>query len=176
MVKKQNNNAWIVYVIALIAIVALILGAIALNKANMTGKVFWKNWFQEEVETEASVPEINFDEYNGLLEGGHHNLEKYSHLLQGYEAKYDQNRRLVYEIIDDGLELGNDYEVIENGENLVLQSKINGWIFPVEDKKKKKYVINKRCVCSEFSGPGGCRFIIGCNNYGECTQCERAPK
>ena len=38
MVKKQNNNAWIVYVVALIAIVALILGAIALNKANVTGQ------------------------------------------------------------------------------------------------------------------------------------------
>ena len=45
MVKKQNNNAWIVYVIALIAIVALILGAVAVYKANMTGNIFWDKWF-----------------------------------------------------------------------------------------------------------------------------------
>ena len=45
MVRKQNNNAWIVYVIALIAIAALILGAIALNRANMTGNIFWDKWF-----------------------------------------------------------------------------------------------------------------------------------
>ena len=41
MVKKQNNNAWIVYVIALIAIVALILAIVAMNKASVTGNAFW---------------------------------------------------------------------------------------------------------------------------------------
>ena len=45
MVKKQNNNAWIVYVIALIAIVALILAIVAMNKASVTGNAFWNNWF-----------------------------------------------------------------------------------------------------------------------------------
>ena len=45
MVKKQNNNVWIVYVLALIAIVALVLGAVALNRANMTGNIFWDKWF-----------------------------------------------------------------------------------------------------------------------------------
>jgi len=38
MVKKQNNNVWIVYVIALIAIVALILSAVAISKASVTGQ------------------------------------------------------------------------------------------------------------------------------------------
>ena len=36
----MKNKGWIVYVIALIAIVALILGAIAVNKANMSGNAF----------------------------------------------------------------------------------------------------------------------------------------
>ena len=47
MVKKQNNNAWIIYLIALIAIAALVLGAIALNRANMTGNIFWDKWFDD---------------------------------------------------------------------------------------------------------------------------------
>ena len=46
MVKKQNNNAWIVYLIALIAIVALILGAVAVYKANMTGNNIW-SWLND---------------------------------------------------------------------------------------------------------------------------------
>jgi len=44
----KNNNVWIIYVVALIAIAALILGAIALNKANMTGNAFWDKWFAQE--------------------------------------------------------------------------------------------------------------------------------
>jgi len=40
MVKKQNSNAWLIYLIALVAIAALVLGAIAVNKANMTGQGF----------------------------------------------------------------------------------------------------------------------------------------
>ena len=55
MVKKQNNNTWIVYVIAIVAIVALILAIVALNKANMTGQGIFE-WFkvQKEVNIELS--------------------------------------------------------------------------------------------------------------------------
>ena len=55
MVKKQNNNAWIVYVIALIAIVALILGAVAVYKANMTGQGIF-NWGNREALPGPQIP------------------------------------------------------------------------------------------------------------------------
>ena len=56
---KKNNNAWIVYVVALIAIVALILAAVAVNKANMTGNSLWTRLFQKQEKVEANAPDVS---------------------------------------------------------------------------------------------------------------------
>ena len=58
---KKNNNAWIVYVVALIAIVALILAAVAINKANMTGQGIFE-WLEKSPPNEVNANSCSADE------------------------------------------------------------------------------------------------------------------
>jgi len=55
MVKKQNNFNWWILVLAVIAIIALILAAIAFNKANMTGNAFFDFLRKKEVAPDVAV-------------------------------------------------------------------------------------------------------------------------
>ena len=128
MVKKQNN-AWLVYVIALIAIVALILAIVAMNKASVTGNAFWD--FLRTKEVVAEQTQTNIEEYNGFLASSYRDLEEYSEYIKGYEAKYDENGMLIYEILDNEIWPGNDYGLIEGSESFSFQSKLNGDIFEI---------------------------------------------
>ena len=57
MAKEKSNL--LMFGVLVIAVAALVLGAVALNKANMTGNAFWDNWFKQEAEAQENVQEAS---------------------------------------------------------------------------------------------------------------------
>ena len=178
MVKKQNNNAWLVYVIALIAIVALVLAIVAMNKASMTGNAFWD--FLRTKEVVAEQTQTNIEEYNGFLVGEY--VEEYPNLLKGYQAMYDENGMLIYEILDNEIWPGNDYGLIEGSESFSFQSKLNGDIFEIPFPTDAPPG-PKTCKCTEAKegkekNDGDCvnmGFPFGCvpRDGKDCKTCKK---
>ncbi len=78
---KENSNGFLIWVVLIVALVALILGAVALNKANMTGNAFWDNWFKQEAKAQENVQENIGAQDN----------------MKNYIAVYDENGKLAYE-------------------------------------------------------------------------------
>jgi len=115
MVKKQNN-AWIVYVIAIIAIAALILAALAFSKANMTGNAFWDFLKTNNEKVQVTPDSSTTSGTYGLLgevylaDGG--NFEN----LINYQVEYDKNGNKMYELMDGGILLvpGEGYKFVKN--------------------------------------------------------------
>ena len=105
---KNNNNAWIIYVIALVAIAALILAAVALSRANMTGQGIFD--FLKKQENVGTV-----DGNYGLLGNTFITNGGDIEMLKGYEVKYDENGEKIYEFF------GSTYG--EEGQPGVFRSK-----------------------------------------------------
>ena len=112
MVKKQNNNAWIIYLIALIAIAALVLGAIAIHRVNMTGKGifdFWKNR-----NLEVNVPDSPGENYGFLGKFYLDNGGKIND-LKGYSVSHGPDGIVEWEVRN-GICEGNCEEWISLGD------------------------------------------------------------
>ena len=120
MVKKQNNNAWLVYVIALIAIVALVLAIVAMNKASMTGNAFWDFLRTKEVVAEQTQTTY-IPETAGVLGSAYLAKGGSAEILKGYRAEYNDDGALMYEII-----LEEDGELLIPGEGYELSEDPNG--------------------------------------------------
>lgn len=162
---KNNNNAWIVYVIALIAILALVLAAVAIHKANMTGNgIFDFLKKQEAVNIQIAGPDSGLLGESFLINGG--DIEK----LKNYEVKYDQNGEMIYESKNDGIEfnLGQNYATKSDGATGFLIYNIGDGF--VTDEKDCKCIwdpgmaggscTNNNCRYDN-AGKGGCQ--------GSCT-------
>ena len=174
MVKKQNNNVWIIYVIALIAIAALILGAVAVYKANMTGNNIW-SWLNDFGNKEGSPDAAGGGTTDmGLLANG----EDISQ-LESYEVMF-KDGEMVYETINGVMDQKLDYTTTTfyidptTGQETKLSQ-----YFPADGKKP-----DHGCTasCSGGCGVTGCEAITGgcsppiCTGGGSCTAtCTKHP-
>ena len=162
MVKKQNNNAWIVYVIALIAIVALILGAIALNKANMTGNAFW-DFFKKQEQTQTTYT----PETVGLL--GNAYLEKGGSVdtLNNYQSIYGPNGDLLYEVVNGEVTQDNGYI-----NSITYYDESVGGTVTVSQAGISDAAGGGTLTCTGTCGGNGC-VQTGCAPSGtDCTLCS----
>ena len=168
MVKKQNNNVWIVYVIALIAIVALVLAIVAMNKVNMTGQGIFDFLKKQEVKEQTQTQQQNqiAVEDRGILgdafiaDGGDFEM------LKGYEAIYDDQGNLIIEkMLDNGETIflvGDNYEFVVDsvsGEAEIISSNPNYL------GDGAQYV--PHCTCPTNCGGEKCSFQYnsGTNRY-----------
>jgi len=190
MVKKQNN-VWIVYVIALIAIVALILSAVAIHKANMTGNAFWDFLKVKEkpvcgngvceppTENNFTCPEDCVNNSGdgpegvgvgyGMLGGAFINGGGNRGQLINYQVSFNKEGNLAYEISpsEEGsqLKLGEGYSATIDPENknaLRIENSLGDWTIP-------PFII---CGCQDTCESGTCTMRQSGSSYycqGHCT-------
>lgn len=170
MVKKQNNNAWIVYVVVLIAVVALILGAVAINKANISGNAFW-DFLRSEKNIEAPNQQQNqvATEVLGLVGEGFIANGGDVEVLKNYKVEYDENGDMIYEIKNNReiFALGEGYIFSEDEEgNNLIESLVNG--NTIGD--------NTECQCKQgCTDNSKCKVTVTLHSKicsGGCKNCE----
>jgi hypothetical protein len=99
---KKNNN-WLIWIFAIISVVALVLAIVALNNAGVTGEAI--NWNKPKANIiDANSCKVSPTTYStityGLLGSNYLNNKGSLDVLKGYEVKYDSNGKVVYEIIN----------------------------------------------------------------------------
>jgi hypothetical protein len=120
--------------------------------------------------------------YRGLLSLGYDfSDEKYAQYLKGYEIVFDRDGKIVYEIIEETICPGDEYEFGEETESSITFVSSNGntviyqpWTGNIAGKK--------RCYCEDDPLPQGntdCRrehgYPFGCvaTSNSVCNECKR---
>jgi len=128
MIKKNNGNNWLLLIVLAIALVAIIVSAIALHKANITGQGIFD--FLKKSETK-QIQNIETEQSRGMLAEAYLASGKSVDDLKGYEVKYDYEGNLIYEInsLENGrglsvgtqystqLSVGENYQFVQDPEN-----------------------------------------------------------
>jgi len=114
---KKNSNNWLMWIVLVIALVALVLGAVALNKTNMTGNAFWELFKKTN----------NVESGKGLLGNVYLSNNGNVENLKEYEVKYDEEGNLMYEILE-GHQIipGEGYSLIEDENGILRVSAVQG--------------------------------------------------
>jgi len=127
MNKKQNT--WVFAIFAL-AVIILLVGSIG---ASVTGHGIFDWLRRDRVQVQEQTQLEDGEIYRGLL--GQKYLESEGNLeyLKGYEAKYDENGWLVYEIINNMVLPGEAYDLVkeEFTQELKFVSSSGGTVYTV---------------------------------------------
>ncbi|MFA5953857.1 MAG: hypothetical protein WC812_04655 [Candidatus Pacearchaeota archaeon] len=169
MVKK--NNSWLLWVVLIVAVVAIILSAIAISKSNnITGNSIFDFFKKSSISTNTQT------QSKGLLADAYLASGKSSESLKNYEAVYDENGELIYELLDDAtyFNIGNTYELIEDNNGVFLKSKITGLMVPGPDPADCK----PRCTTNDICTPNGlyCNTPITCKETQKKNHCRWPSK
>jgi len=168
----------------LVAVVALIAAIVALTKVNMTGQGIFE-WFKKESTTSqvGAGGTTNQNNINkGLLGDAFVSVGGDKNSLKGYEAKYDDEGRLIYEIAKtttdipekgiievSQLTVGDNYNMKDVGNNSVNISANEN------DGSTDFYWMNAWCGCGSYCVTADCstygNTCFGlCHNNMEGTQ------
>ena len=168
---NNNNNNWLLWVVLIVAVIAVILSAIAISKANVTGQGIFDIFRQRtSTQTKTTTPSATS---NGLLADAYLSSGESAQDLKYYEAKYDENGQLIYEIIEDGTyyKIGSDYEEVQQNGQYFIKSKTTGIIMaPGPDPSDCK----PRCPTTDTCNPSGliCNTPIKCTETGKQKHCR----
>jgi len=144
--------------VLVIAVVALILGAVALNKANMTGNAFWTDWFSnQEAKAQNNVQENVgvASEGNGLLGDAYISKGGDSNNLKSYKVEYDKEGNMIYELVNGRVSPGENYvfQEHESGElTIVAASASNPALEPLGGNS----IVATCQHCEAVPSVGGC--------------------
>ena len=112
----KKINTWAFAILAL-AVVFLLVGAIG---ASVTGNSIWDLFRSKDNVQEQTIENTQIETgevYRGLLAEEYLKAGEDWQFLKGYEAKYDENGDLIYEVVEGYAYAGEKYEITQDPYN-----------------------------------------------------------